>query len=222
MSPTEKKQREQAEVARIAEEERVEAARIAEKERVEAARTAEAQQAETARKVAANWDKFLRTSWFDIGGYFDMHFLEERLYGGKFGMDLGMSHFTIGAYLAMAGYKASYISKSDPSDSGTVGGFGFGGDFSVGYSGYVGAEDAGNYSNPGWIPVRGTISMGITLLYFIENPLNVPSIFPYLRLSGRGGPFVVGLKLELPVINEKFSPRFGLALGFGGARVIRP
>jgi hypothetical protein len=193
------------------------------------------------------------TIWFDIRGYFDWHFInifdqsselesgyyetytkadgaegtrrededkaKQWLYGGKFGIDFGIRHFTIGAYFALAGYQAHYIRKSDASDYGTVGGFGFGGDLSVGYSIYY-------VENDGKIPLRATISTGITVLHFSENPLNVPTILPYLQLSVFGFPTVfssVGLKLEFPVINGAVSPRFGLefGLGSGGGRAAK-
>jgi hypothetical protein len=129
------------------------------------------------------------------------------LYGGKIGMDSGVRHFTIGAYFAIAGYDMDYISKSDASDYGTIGGFGYGGDFSVEYS---------IYENVGAAPLlRVKISTDVTLLHFPENPLNVPTI-PYLRLTSFFAVFTMGLKLELPVINVEVSPRFGLEFGLAG------
>jgi hypothetical protein len=46
-------------------------------------------------------------------------------------------------------------------------------------------------------------------------------MFPYVRLSGRAVPFVVGVKLELPVINGEVAPRFGLEIGVGYASAMK-
>jgi TolB-like protein len=237
-----------ASIARALSGGKMSAAEIRQREKEEAARVAAENREEAAIIAAEKRDEFKRKLWFDVGAYFDVHFVnvfdqsselepdyyltstrsdgtvgtvidsagkkhdyasERWLYGGKLGMDLGISHFVIGVYFAIAGYEAHYIRNGDTSDNGTVSGFGYGGDFSIGYSIYS-IQEIG-------ILGRGTISTGITLLHFTENPLNVPAMFPYLRLSGRGGPFVLGLKLELPVINEKVAPRFGLDVGVGWA-----
>jgi hypothetical protein len=168
--------------------------------------------------------------WFGIGAYFDTHYIDifdqsselafepppppenypdKWLHGGKFGMDFGISWFTIGAYLATASYKADYINKSNASDYGTVSGFGVGGDFSVG------ASISNIMFGDGPPPIGGTLRAGITLLYFPDNPLNVPAVIPYFQLSCILSALSGGLKLELPVINGIVSPRFGLV--FGGA-----
>jgi hypothetical protein len=103
-------------------------------------------------------------------------------------------------------------------DRGTISGSGFGGDFSVGYSIYNYFQDDMLFpAMKSRFPLRATISTGITVLHFTKNPLNVPAISFYLRLSGRAALFDVGLKLELPVINGEVAPRFGLEIGVGYA-----
>jgi hypothetical protein len=196
-----------------------------------------------ARRSEERREAFKRKLWFGIGGYFDMHVVDvfaqsnelehdfvtttgtndkgeetsssngsqKWLYGGKLGMDLGIRHFTIGAYFALAGYQAQDISKSDASDHGTASGMGLGGDFSIGYSIY---NFFGDHSSR-W-PIGGTLRAGITLLHFFKNPLNVPTMFPYLQLSVVGG-FAGGIRLELPVINGEVTPVFGLSVGLGYA-----
>jgi hypothetical protein len=134
------------------------------------------------------------------------------LYGGKLGMDFGISYLTIGAYLALAGYGADYIrmgaAANSTGNTGKASGMGVGGDFSVGLSKYNFFRDSSQA-----VPVGATLRAGITLLHFSENPLNVPTMFPYVRLSGHGAVADLGLKLELPVINGKVTPQFGLDVG---------
>jgi hypothetical protein len=56
-------------------------------------------------------------------------------------MELGIGHFSVGAYFAIAGYNVVIDDRSDK-----IGGFGYGGDFSVGYSMYL-VHIYGSYSN---------------------------------------------------------------------------
>jgi TolB-like protein len=229
---------ERTEAARRAEAARVaaarEAARRSEEERVATARRAEERWASFKRSVWFGVGGYFDMRFIDVfaqsGELRHNHIIttgtdkdgketksdnngQRWLYGGKFGMDFGISYLTIGAYLALAGYGADYIRMGAASNStgstGKASGMGVGGDFSIGLSKY-------NFFNDrhSTFPIGGTLRAGVTLLHFSENPLNVPTMFPYLRLSGHVSGFDFGLKLELPVINEEVTPQFGLDVGF--------
>jgi hypothetical protein len=62
-----------------------------------------------------------------------------------------------------------------------------------------------------------TIGPGITVLNFLENPINVPTLFPYFQLSFSLTVLNFGLKLELPVTDGKVVPNVGCNIGLGWA-----
>jgi hypothetical protein len=135
---------------------------------------------------------------------------QKSLYSGKVGMEFDLKNVSIGAYFAWATYKADYIRKGVASDTGTVGGLGLGGDFYLMYL---------------WRLSNITIGIGpgVTLLNFTENPLDVPSLFPYLQLRfSVYNTLSFGMKLEFPVANgEVTAPIFGLNVGLGFARPMK-
>jgi hypothetical protein len=133
---------------------------------------------------------------------------KRRLYGGKFGIDFGFGHFSIGAYFAFAGYKAGYIIKDAvPPDSGTVSHFGFGGDFPAMFS--------INIETGGTTPFKLAIGPGLTMLFFPEDELNVPNLFPYLQFFMHYMLLDMGIRVVLPAVNGKVKPAIVLDMGFG-------
>jgi hypothetical protein len=196
-------------------------------------------------KTAAYFSNLWSDRWYSVGAYWDVYLIglsylnhktedgyyilngndKELLHGGKFGMELGLRHFVMGAYFAIAGYGKSFFSEYSNSNKrvGSLsidGGFGLGGDFSIGYSFF--SPEAGSFSSGMSQDVNGvrtvsnvTIGPGITVLNFSKNPLNAPTIFPYLQLNIILAWLGFGVKLELPVIDGEVTPKIGLDIGLG-------
>ncbi|MDR3301110.1 MAG: hypothetical protein LBT01_01080 [Spirochaetaceae bacterium] len=171
-------------------------------------------------KVAAYFSGLWSDRWYSVGAYWDVYLIEPEdgsksaddtinlLHGGKFGMKLGLRHLVMGAHFALAGYQTSYAKYA-------IDGFGLGGDFSIGYSLF--SPEAGSFSSDfsmdGLIIANITIGPGITVLHYFKNPFNAPTIFPYVQLNLFFFCGELGVKLELPVIDGKVTPKFGLDIG---------
>jgi hypothetical protein len=211
-----KKAEVEAEAQQQAEEKRQQEEKAAEKKRKQEARAAYFSGLWSDRwyNVGVYWDVY-DFDVFDLGyelekGYEPLPTARNLLHGGKIGMELGLRHFSIGTYFVIAGYKVTYRREGSLNGYGpSMDGFGYGGDFFVGYSIYM--KNAG-----GSILLKATIGPGITVLNFHENP-NIPSLFPYLQQNIRFAIFNLGIKLELPVIDGEVTPRFGTSIGLGWA-----
>jgi len=152
------------------------------------------------------------------------------LHGGKIGAEFGIKHFSIGGSFIIAGYgtkinkyeidkngnkkyetrynyNSNYNFLGDPKISFDRNGLGVGGDFFIGYSWYSGIERLIS-------GFKASIDAGVTLISLYDNELNLEvPVIPYLQVRGTIVAITLELKLELPVIDGKIMPQFGLGAG---------